>query len=119
MLHLATRKPSRKCLPLVLKFYNIGKDQINLTDKNKRTALHWAASIGASSYVALLLKNGAKPDAPDVEGKIPLHWACSFDESAVANNEVEKTQRSASNSRNLDLYISRTPRTIQESASSY
>ena len=53
-------------------------------DKNQRTPIHWASSIGASDYVELLLKIGAKIDLPDIEGKMPLHWAVCGGQ----NNEV-------------------------------
>ena len=46
--------------------------------------MHWASSIGASDYVELLLKIGAKIDLPDIEGKMPLHWAVCGGQ----NNEV-------------------------------
>ena len=85
-MHLSTRRPCRGSLPLVLKHWN--KEQINVTDKNLRTPLHWAAIATASKEAAgniqLLLKRGAKTDLSDVEGKVPLHWAvCS------ANDEVK------------------------------
>ena len=65
----------------------IGKGQLDTVDKNQRTALHWAASIGAADYVEMLLKMGAKPDLSDVEGKLPLHWAVSVQKSRE-NDEV-------------------------------
>ena len=54
---------------------------MDLVDKNQRTALHWAASIGAADYVELLLKIGANANLPDAEGKLPLHWALSLQKS--------------------------------------
>ena len=59
----------------------IGKEHVDLVDKNQRTALHWAASIGAADYVELLLKIGANANLPDAEGKLPLHWALSLQKS--------------------------------------
>ena len=61
---------------------------MDLVDKNQRTALHWAASIGAADYVELLLKIGANANLPDAEGKLPLHWALSLQKSQDENEKV-------------------------------
>ena len=66
----------------------IGKEHVDLVDKNQRTALHWAASIGAADYVELLLKIGANANLPDAEGKLPLHWALSLQKSQNENDKV-------------------------------
>ena len=65
----------------------IGKEHVDLVDKNQRTALHWAASIGAADYVELLLKIGANANLPDAEGKLPLHWALSLQKSQDENEK--------------------------------
>jgi ankyrin repeat protein len=39
------------------------------------TPLHWAARLGFSALVRVLLQNGALPNCEDDEGKTPLHHA--------------------------------------------
>lgn len=42
---------------------------------NQRTPLHWAAVMGRSQVISLLLRSGANPNALDRFGRSPLHWA--------------------------------------------
>ncbi|KAF0696627.1 Aste57867_12608 [Aphanomyces stellatus] len=53
---------------------------VHATDGEKRTALHWAAQLGAPPLVQLLLDHGAAVDTADTNGLLPIHWA------AGANN---------------------------------
>ncbi|XP_073083117.1 inversin isoform X2 [Manis javanica] len=81
-LHLATRHRSPKCLALLLKFMAPG--EVDTQDKNKQTALHWSAYYNNPEHVKLLIKHDSNIGIPDVEGKIPLHWAANHkDPSAV------------------------------------
>ncbi|XP_063080649.1 inversin isoform X2 [Cavia porcellus] len=81
-LHLATRHKSPKCLALLLKFMAPG--EVDTQDKNKQTALHWSAYYNNPEHVKLLIKHDSNIGIPDVEGKIPLHWAANHkDPSAV------------------------------------
>ncbi|XP_059096307.1 inversin-like [Tigriopus californicus] len=77
ILHLATRHPLKKGLQTVFKHFTIGPGEIDVQDKNKRTPLHWACSLGHYECVRLLLKAGAQQTLIDVEGKTPFHWAAS------------------------------------------
>lgn len=43
-----------------------------------RTALHWAAVLGSTEMVTLLLERGGSPLAPDAVGATPLHYAVSY-----------------------------------------
>ncbi|XP_072109601.1 inversin isoform X2 [Mobula birostris] len=74
-LHLATRHKSPKCLALLLKFMAPG--EVDTQDRNKQTALHWSAYYNHPEHVKLLIKHDSNIGIPDVEGKIPLHWAAS------------------------------------------
>ncbi|XP_078093347.1 inversin isoform X2 [Mustelus asterias] len=74
-LHLATRHKSPKCLALLLKFMAPG--EVDTQDKNKQTALHWSAYYNHPEHVKLLIKHDSNIGIPDIEGKIPLHWAAS------------------------------------------
>ncbi|KAF4025536.1 hypothetical protein G4228_017426 [Cervus hanglu yarkandensis] len=81
-LHLTTRHKSPKCLALLLKFMAPG--EVDTQDKNKQTALHWSAYYNNPEHVKLLIKHDSNIGIPDVEGKIPLHWAANHkDPSAV------------------------------------
>ncbi|XP_058158592.1 inversin isoform X2 [Dasypus novemcinctus] len=81
-LHLTTRHKNPKCLALLLKFMAPG--EVDTQDKNKQTALHWSAYYNNPEHVKLLIKHDSNIGIPDVEGKIPLHWAANHkDASAV------------------------------------
>ncbi|XP_054847555.1 inversin [Eublepharis macularius] len=81
-LHLTTRHKNPKCLALLLKYMAPG--EIDTQDKNKQTALHWSAYYNNPEHVKLLIKHDSNIGIPDVEGKIPLHWAANHkDPSAV------------------------------------
>nr|XP_028557988.1 inversin isoform X1 [Podarcis muralis] len=81
-LHLATRHKSPKCLALLLKYMAPG--EVDTQDKNKQTALHWSAYYNNPEHVKLLIKHDSNIGIPDIEGKIPLHWAANHkDPSAV------------------------------------
>nr|XP_048276555.1 inversin isoform X1 [Myodes glareolus] len=81
-LHLTTRHRSPKCLALLLKFMAPG--EVDTQDKNKQTALHWSAYYNNPEHAKLLIKHDSNIGIPDIEGKIPLHWAANHkDPSAV------------------------------------
>jgi RNA polymerase sigma factor (sigma-70 family) len=46
-----------------------------IRDENGKSPLHWALSLGADDYAALLMQRGASPTAPDHRGRTPLHYA--------------------------------------------
>ncbi|XP_041104124.1 inversin isoform X2 [Polyodon spathula] len=81
-LHLATRHKNPKCLALLLK--HMAPGEVDTQDKNKQTSLHWSAYYNNPEHVKLLIKHDSNIGIPDVEGKIPLHWAANNkDPSAV------------------------------------
>ena len=51
----------------------------NKTDKMGRTPLHWAAVLGETDIVTLLLKHGADHTLSDSNGAFPLHYAAQTD----------------------------------------
>ncbi|CAL1532046.1 unnamed protein product [Lymnaea stagnalis] len=82
-LHLCTRHKLPKCMALLLRQLTPG--EVDDQDKNKRTALHWAASYGNLEHVKMLIKQDSNIGIPDTEGKTPLHWAASCrDREAVS-----------------------------------
>lgn len=46
-------------------------------DNRGRTPLHWAARMGRSDAIALLVDHGARVDVADHEGRTALHDACA------------------------------------------
>ncbi|KAG6927932.1 inversin, partial [Chelydra serpentina] len=81
-LHLTTRHKSPKCLALLLKYMAPG--EVDTQDRNKQTALHWSAYYNNPEHVKLLIKHDSNIGIPDIEGKIPLHWAANHkDPSAI------------------------------------
>ena len=47
-------------------------------DSDFRTPLHWAAVLGLSQIVGILMENGADPSAVDATGATPLRYAVSL-----------------------------------------
>lgn len=47
-------------------------------DKLKRTALAHAVMNGQNHVVAMLLRRGASPCAPDSSGNTPAHYAAAY-----------------------------------------
>ncbi|KAM6449309.1 inversin isoform 2-T4 [Liasis olivaceus] len=81
-LHLTTQHKSPKCLALLLKYMAPG--EVDTQDKNKQTALHWSAYYNNPEHVKLLIKHDSNIGIPDIEGRIPLHWAANHkDPSAI------------------------------------
>ena len=58
----------------VLSMLASGMD-VNSSDENHLTALHYAAMCGRPEMIALLIENGADPNAYDMKGGFtPIHW---------------------------------------------
>ncbi|CAD5119632.1 DgyrCDS8225 [Dimorphilus gyrociliatus] len=70
---LSSRYSNAKCLNLMLKHLN-ARD-LEDTDKQKKTALHWSCSSGHLEIVKILINNGMKASTQDITGKTSLHWA--------------------------------------------
>ncbi|TMX04179.1 hypothetical protein EJD97_011047 [Solanum chilense] len=49
--------------------------EVDALDKNKNTALHYAAGYGRKECVALLLKNGEAVTLQNLDGKTPIDVA--------------------------------------------
>ena len=111
VLHLATQHAGGSTKPedslsfvhKVLKAAK-GKFDASKADREKRTALHWAAGNNAAGCVEALLEAKAAVDARDWGEHTPLHWACPMDavESAKAlltagadANAVDRDRRTA------------------------
>lgn len=82
-LHLTTRHKSPKCLALLLKYMAPG--EVDIQDKNKQTALHWSAYYNNPEHVKLIIKHDSNIGIPDIEGKIPLHWAANHKDSSAVH----------------------------------
>lgn len=58
-----------------------GKFDANTQDREKRTALHWAAGNNALGCLTALLEANADVNARDWGEHTPVHWACLLDAS--------------------------------------
>jgi ankyrin repeat protein len=58
---------------------------LNATDVQGRTALHYAASAGRYQLTKFLLENKAKADIPDRQGMEPMDIALANNDLAIAN----------------------------------
>ncbi|XP_072287694.1 inversin [Pyxicephalus adspersus] len=81
-LHLSTRHQDTRCLALLLKHTPPG--QVDAQDQRKQTALHWSAYYNRPRHVRLLVRHGSNIGIPDLEGKIPLHWAAGHKDPEAA-----------------------------------
>ena len=64
--------------------------EVNATDLDGRTALHWAAQRGDAKVVDLLLAAGADAQARDALGRTPLHYAAVGNNTAVLKALLER-----------------------------
>jgi len=58
---------------------------VKAVDDDGRTALHWAATVGAADIVSYLLEHGADKDAQDSTNWTPLHCASSAGRDGVVS----------------------------------
>lgn len=68
------------CAELLLRH----KASVNKEDRDKRTALHWAAYLGKPKFVSLFLQQMERGDdcnPCDLEGRTPLHFAAAQENS--------------------------------------
>ncbi|KAF5444255.1 hypothetical protein F2P56_036743 [Juglans regia] len=65
---------------------------VNETDNMQQTALHWAAVRGAIGVADVLLQNGARVEAVDVNGYRAVHVAAQYGQTAFLNHIVAKYQ---------------------------
>lgn len=76
-LHYAVQLPRNLATTVIESLVKRGKADLNVTDSHGRTALSWAATIGAQQAVTELLQLGAKLNIADECGLTPLHCAAS------------------------------------------
>ncbi len=59
-------------------------ENINTTDEDGETPLHWAAAAGHAGITALLIERGADVNAVDEDGETPLYLAAYWGKTAAA-----------------------------------
>jgi ankyrin repeat protein len=74
----------------VRQFLAADPSRLSHRDNWERTLLHWAAMAGQREVVALLLDQGADPNAADYMGETPLHLAISCGQAAVVQLLVQR-----------------------------
>ncbi|KAM7349030.1 histone-lysine N-methyltransferase G9a [Cochliomyia hominivorax] len=81
VLHIAARTGNVEILKLIVHSYKASKDVsqflsfINAQDDGGWTAMVWAAELGHTEIVSLLLQQGADPNICDNDNNTVLHWA--------------------------------------------
>jgi ankyrin repeat protein len=67
--------------------------KISKTEPNGRTALHYAASVGALQIFELLMTKGADPNCQTIGGETPLMKAVLFSQANIIewylNNSID------------------------------
>lgn len=63
---------------------------VNVSNRERETALHMAAANGHYSTVIFLVKNGAWIKAPTIKNWLPLHHAVRFRHANIANFLVQR-----------------------------
>lgn len=75
-------------------FFNVLKNLVKIV--LQQTALHWSAYYNNPEHVKLLIKHDSNIGIPDIEGKIPLHWAANNkDPSAIHTVKCILVRKSA------------------------
>ncbi|KAL0365252.1 UNVERIFIED_CONTAM: putative protein S-acyltransferase 23 [Sesamum angustifolium] len=64
--------------------------EVNAKDNAGQTALHWAAVRGSIAAADVLLQNGARVEAADVNGYRPVHVAAQYGQTGFLNYIVAK-----------------------------
>ena len=74
-LHYAAMQPNSKCLRLLLRRLMLDKKNLNTTDNEQMTALHWSVFYNRLENFKLLVREGAETTKRDVKGRCLLHMA--------------------------------------------
>jgi len=62
---------------------------VNAVDNSQQTALHWAAVRGAIAVADVLLQNGARVEAADLNGyRVIFDYIVGFDSGCSLNNGI-------------------------------
>ena len=73
--HYAAALANSKCLRLLLKRLTFNKRNLNTTDNEKMTALHWSVFYNRLENFKILLREGAETTKRDGKGRCLLHMA--------------------------------------------
>ncbi|KAH3732091.1 calcium-activated BK potassium channel [Pelomyxa schiedti] len=68
----------------IMSFLEVGGD-INATDEQKNTPLHWAMAVGSVRAVTTLIENGASIDVQNLFGETPLHYGAGCPSTVSGN----------------------------------
>ena len=74
-LHYAAMQPNSKCLRLLVKRLILNERNLNATDNEQMTALHWSVFYNRLENFKLLTREGADTKKRDVKGRCLLHMA--------------------------------------------
>ncbi|KAH9625762.1 hypothetical protein KSS87_017599 [Heliosperma pusillum] len=71
-------------------FPHLHGGDVNAEDNGMQTALHWAAVRGSTAVADLLLQNGARVEAADVNGYRAVHVAAQYGQTAFLNHIIAR-----------------------------
>ena len=74
-LHYAAMQANSKCLRLLLRRLMLEKKNLNTTDNEQMTALHWSVFYNRLENFKLLVREGAETTKRDAKGRCLLHMA--------------------------------------------
>lgn len=66
-----------------------GGSDCDVVDGLGKSAIHWAATVGAASWVSALVSAGADPNLPNNNGLTPLHEATTHSKTAAVRALLE------------------------------
>ena len=82
----STNKESAELLDWVFAFFEVeGQVDVNCSDSEGKTCVHYTAENGQPKILQLMLENGGHPDILDKFDRSPLHYACEKGHSKCVN----------------------------------
>ncbi|MBC6415641.1 MAG: ankyrin repeat domain-containing protein [Bdellovibrionales bacterium] len=87
-MHNVIIKAPKEALDSVLDLIKKGAD-VNSTDKDEATPLHYASLYGNKEVVVALIENGANLDAKNKKGETALHYASKSGNEKLAEFLIE------------------------------
>ena len=79
-LHITASKGNQSTFQSIVE-NDISEEDVNVTDNNKRTPLHYACAAGNSNSARVLIEKGAQIDLADANGQTALSIAAQFGNS--------------------------------------
>ncbi|XP_012557209.1 inversin-B [Hydra vulgaris] len=107
-LHFSTSHDNIKVMHCLVK--SMKKEEIDIPDYQKMTALCWSVFYGRIDYVKLLLRYGASTKSFDKEQRTLLHWCSENKDASILNILLEEdnttlNRQDSDNRSALHMYV--------------